>query len=138
MSELTQRTYTKCGSTTNPFPGANLKCKLCVNGRVKELYRKDPSYRAKILARNATRHKTLKQLVDSKKDAPCIDCGNKFPTVCMDFDHLGDKYECIGTMLSRNAPIERLLAEIAKCEVVCSNCHRIRTEVRRQAAKVRA
>ena len=47
----------------------------------------------------------------------------------MDFDHLRDKKFNISN--SMGMPEAALLAEIAKCEVVCSNCHRIRTEKRR-------
>ena len=57
-----------------------------------------------------------------------MDCGNTFPPVCMDFDHRPntDKKFNIGERYA-NAPISVLRAEIAKCDVVCSNCHRIRT-----------
>jgi hypothetical protein len=53
----------------------------------------------------------------------------------MDFDHLGDKEFTISNMknvVSR----ERLEAEIAKCDVVCSNCHRTRTKERRLSANI--
>ena len=56
---------------------------------------------------------------------PCFDCGESDPVV-LEFDHQGEKLFTIGQDLrDRNWP--SLLDEIAKCEVVCANCHRRRT-----------
>lgn len=44
----------------------------------------------------------------------------------MDFDHREDKKFNIA-QLSKIASVEKLKEEIAKCDVVCANCHRIRT-----------
>lgn len=65
-----------------------------------------------------------------KAAASCADCGGSFPPECMDFDHLGDKVDGVATMVSRTKPWEEIEAEIAKCELVCANCHRIRTKRR--------
>ena len=45
----------------------------------------------------------------------------------MDFDHVRGKTAGISRLLQANVSMTRLLAEIAKCDLVCSNCHRIRT-----------
>ena len=61
-----------------------------------------------------------------KKDKPCVDCGFIFPPVCMDFDHIDPKTKFKSpAQLTGNK--KKLLEEITKCELVCSNCHRIRT-----------
>lgn len=67
------------------------------------------------------------------KANPCTDCGNKFPSECMDFDHKpGEvKYNNVGTLVAHHYSKEAIVAEIAKCELVCSNCHRTRTAKRR-------
>lgn len=59
---------------------------------------------------------------------PCADCGGTFDPVCMDFDHrLGEvKLFTIGNSNGARS-VESILGEIAKCDVVCANCHRIRT-----------
>lgn len=68
--------------------------------------------------------------MDALKSVPCMDCGNKFPPECMDFDHVrGEKKFDVGAGTTR--ALQVLLDEIAKCEVVCSNCHRSRTRRRR-------
>ena len=71
------------------------------------------------------RHKARRSLIASYKDVPCADCGVKYPPYVMDFDHRGDKVQGVAGMWSRS--MEVLLAEIAKCDVVCANCHRERT-----------
>ena len=70
-------------------------------------------------------------IVAREKSRPCVDCGVTYPPYVMDFDHVrGEKLKEIGVMRG-TVSTRVLLAEIAKCEVVCSNCHRIRTHRRR-------
>lgn len=66
----------------------------------------------------------------SLKDKPCTDCGKSYPHYVMDFDHLRDKEFGLSTTLNYNWGRERVLSEIAKCELVCANCHRERTHQR--------
>lgn len=59
-----------------------------------------------------------------------MDCGGAFPPYVMQLDHVrGEKLFDIG---SRAANVNRLVEEIAKCEVICANCHAIRSHSRRQ------
>lgn len=51
----------------------------------------------------------------------------------MDFDHVrGEKKYNIGSMVGRGLSPKLIDEEVAKCELVCSNCHRIRTYARMQ------
>lgn len=68
--------------------------------------------------------------LNKQKNRPCTDCGKEYPSCVMDFDHLGDKDFTIASS-KLNLSKETLAAEIAKCEVVCANCHRIRTHILR-------
>ena len=69
----------------------------------------------------------------------CADCNLFFPPVCMDFDHVrGVKVNDVGHLVASGRPIEELTAEIAKCDLVCSNCHRIRTAERHTLRKANA
>lgn len=63
-----------------------------------------------------------------KATSGCVDCGEVDPIV-LEFDHLRDKEFNLAHYAK--ASWERLHAEIAKCEVVCANCHRRRTHSRR-------
>lgn len=75
----------------------------------------------------------LKQWMNDLKSQPCSDCGNYFEKCCMDFDHrIGSikKYN-VATMFAHHYSRELIELEIAKCDLVCANCHRIRTRDRR-------
>jgi hypothetical protein len=61
-----------------------------------------------------------------KSGSPCTDCGVKYPHYVMDFDHLGDKSFNV-SQASHWTSLEAVKKEIAKCELVCANCHRERT-----------
>lgn len=65
------------------------------------------------------------------KDVPCLDCHLRWPKACMEFDHRpGEtKTYSIGRSGAKLA-LAALKTEIAKCDIVCANCHRIRTEIR--------
>ncbi len=63
-----------------------------------------------------------------KAGRPCADCGRIYPHQVMQWDHrpglekLGDINE---DFWGRSR--DEVLAEIAKCDLVCANCHTIRT-----------
>ena len=63
------------------------------------------------------------------KVSKCFDCGERNPIV-LEFDHLGDKFLAVSNMVSRNYGLDSIRAEIAKCDIVCANCHKIRTSER--------
>ena len=62
------------------------------------------------------------------RDVPCEDCGARFDPCAMDFDHRdpATKQHTVTRMVGR-ASTEAILAEVAKCDIVCANCHRVRT-----------
>lgn len=65
-----------------------------------------------------------------KESTPCTDCNNYYPYYVMDFDHvIGEKYFGIANHSGKS--LDDLKEEISKCEIVCANCHRIRTHLRR-------
>lgn len=55
----------------------------------------------------------------------CIKCGENHPG-CLDFHHRdpNDKYMEVTKMVDAKCKEERILAEIAKCDILCANCHR--------------
>ena len=89
---------------------------------------------AQVNKRRARREKT-EQLLAYFVTHPCIDCGERDPLV-LEFDHVGDdkSFEVARAMSDRSW--STILTEIAKCEVVCANCHRRRTYRRRGALRV--
>lgn len=79
------------------------------------------------------REKELRKYLNSLKMVPCKDCGRSFHPVCMDFDHRDprEKKSCVSLMPRGVAQgwikMADFVSEIRKCDVVCSNCHRLRT-----------
>jgi hypothetical protein len=73
-----------------------------------------------------------KAIVNELKARPCMDCGIQYPPYVMEFDHLdySTKIDAVSRLLMHSLP--KVLAEIEKCEIVCSNCHRVRTHSRNQ------
>jgi len=74
----------------------------------------------------------VSQLINSIKSQPCADCGRHYHPLLMDFDHRPGtiKSFTIGAIRWSRGK-QRLLEEIAKCDVVCGLCHRVRTWNRR-------
>jgi len=70
------------------------------------------------------------------RSVPCTDCTETYPPYCMDFDHRdpSQKRHSVMAMVSRTGTAA-ILTEVAKCDVVCANCHRMRTYRRRHAAE---
>lgn len=60
---------------------------------------------------------------------PCADCGDRDLAV-LEFDHVAGKRRHVSWLVHKGAPPARLHEEIARCEVVCANCHRMRTAAR--------
>jgi hypothetical protein len=105
-------------------------CRGCrrIYGRVhysknKELY----------IDRNERAHARLLEFLHSLKRGPCMDCGGTFHPCAMDFDHRDSKEKVsnVSELFSRVSR-RKLLEEVAKCDLVCANCHRVRTWNRRQ------
>lgn len=58
------------------------------------------------------------------KHNPCTDCGRIYPAPAMDFDHINSRSHY---NVAASLGAKRLIKEVAKCQLVCANCHRIRT-----------
>ena len=78
-------------------------------------------YRKKIRDRNREYVRKIKE------SSPCVDCGKHYHYSQMDFDHIDLKKVNIARLANSEASIKTIKSEISKCEIVCSNCHRLRT-----------
>ena len=78
-------------------------------------------------------------IADYKLAKGCTDCGYCAHPSALDFDHLPgtEKLFNIGSNVA-NLTLDRIWAEIDKCEVVCRNCHAIRTDSRRVLVEIEA
>jgi hypothetical protein len=94
------------------------------------LRNKDKVRESSKIAKKKLFHKN-KEYIRKAKDVPCLDCETKYPHYVMDFDHIGEKIASV-TYLAHNKSLKEVIKEIAKCEIVCANCHRVRTYKRGQ------
>lgn len=90
-------------------------------------------YRANRAKRQAKvridRHAQAAWMDSLKEGKPCADCGVIYPPYVMEWHHLPGAEKTLVLADVRRAAHgkKRILAEIAKCELVCANCHRERT-----------
>lgn len=79
------------------------------------------------------RKATIRAFVrDYKVAHGCIDCGERNPLV-LDLDHRDptEKVLAVSDLVNRGVGLETVAAELAKCDVRCANCHRIRIHTQR-------
>ena len=109
-------------------PGNRERSNLRAQTRWREIGSKERAHRRNVAALYRA------WLAQMKSDLGCVDCGER-DARCLDFDHVrGVKTHNIAHMTACSR--ERVLAEIAKCDVRCANCHRKRTAERRIRAAV--
>lgn len=68
------------------------------------------------------------EYIHSFKQNPCTDCGHSYDPCVMDFHHRNsdDKVVRVSRMANERWPYEEIDKEIAKCDLLCANCHRLR------------
>jgi hypothetical protein len=71
----------------------------------------------------------MRALILAAKDRPCVDCGGRWPAIVMEFDHRPEtaKKFNLGDQRARKNGLKVVQEELAKCDVLCPTCHRIRT-----------
>jgi Zn-finger protein len=101
------------------------RCSDCDANHRAELYEDN---KQQFLDNNKRNYKKLREVMDGYKQSPCHDCGESYPTYVMDFHHRDRKTKIakVSAMVYKGS-LKLLLEEIAKCDLVCANCHRERT-----------
>lgn len=95
-------------------------------------YMREVWYPANKARHYATVKKRIRVLLERvrllKLEHGCKDCGYTAHASALDFDHIGDcKTANISRLIKNGYCWEKILVEIKRCEVVCANCHRVRT-----------
>jgi hypothetical protein len=85
-------------------------------------------------ARDARRERAHRHVLAQLENTSCADCGET-DVVVLEFDHVDEKTGEVGALVTSSTRIDLIDLEIAKCEVVCCNCHRRRTYLRRGATR---
>ena len=91
--------------------------------------------RAAEIQRVRRRQTATTEFLRQLREVPCADCGGRFVGHQMDFDHRDPATKRFWLCSGRAALKSRdeILAEAAKCDVVCANCHRLRSRRRHRA-----
>lgn len=85
--------------------------------------------RPKVNTRVKLRRIAIRDFVKlAKHNKPCADCGIIYPAHVLDFDHRqGEKSFILSRASVKGTSLDVVQTEINKCDIVCANCHRIRT-----------
>lgn len=120
------KTCKECGITApaDTFAKRSAMCKICHNMYTRNHYQENKQYYSDKRKRQVD---TVREWIrEYKSNYPCKDCLGMFHYSQMDFDHLRDKEFNLGDK-NKHTSIARVQKEIDKCELVCANCHRLRT-----------
>ena len=109
------------------------RCRTCLAKMKSNWHQDHPKNKLRQKSNRATRKKqNLAYTTAFKEEKGCQDCKRRPPAYVLDFDHITDnKRSNVSQMVSDGCSLEAIIEEIAKCEVICANCHRIRTHERR-------
>lgn len=85
--------------------------------------------RAQEIERVRVRQAATLEFLRQLRRVPCADCGGTFEPYQMDFDHRDPTTKSFDLTTGRAMLMsrDRLLEEVAKCEIVCANCHAVRS-----------
>jgi hypothetical protein len=98
--------------------GKILRCKTCLKQRLenrREVHRVE----------NRTKSRCRKEELVKLRGGKCLDCNGEFPACCFHFDHRSPLEKSFNIVTSM--PMEKVITELEKCDMVCANCHAIRT-----------
>lgn len=84
--------------------------------------------RALMRVRDRDRYTEIRDWLWAMKSCtPCTDCGQMWEPWQMQFDHRDPSQKTANVMSLIRAGMPALEAELAKCDIVCANCHMTRT-----------
>lgn len=105
-------------------------CKICQSRRSREHYQRNADAYKERIARNnqITRGENRRKLLEYLSHEACVDCGLT-DMVALEFDHHDptQKVRDVSTMVQKGFAWTTVLREMSKCDIVCANCHRVRT-----------
>ena len=93
-------------------------CKVCERTYKRSYYDRN---KAEYVLKNKKQWNRLKSIIQENKTC-CVFCGES-EKICLDFHHLNDK-KFLMSQGHKTGSIKKIMEEIAKCIILCSNCHR--------------
>jgi len=106
-------------------------CRECNRERSRRYYAENKEKHREVMAdrRRAVKSRNQQNLCEYLTTHPCVDC-DETNIIMLDFDHTSNDKSFDVSFMIPDHSWEKVLEEIAKCEVVCANCHRLRTATR--------
>jgi hypothetical protein len=120
--------------------GGKYRCSSCLRAKKRELKRNNrvnfrtrnplppPSDPSGQTPKQRARAKAKETVDKLKAGRPCADCGHSYHPVAMDWDHRPGEGKTRDVSQCRT--VTQVMNEVALCDLVCSNCHRVRTHLR--------
>ena len=108
--------------------GLASQCRACKKKYQDAWYRKNKTTHIKNVGKRRKRvaQQNRRRLAKYLSEHPCVDCGHE-DIRALDCDHVrGDKKREVSKLVHEGYSWEIIADEIAKCEIRCANCHRIR------------
>jgi hypothetical protein len=141
---MTSKTCTKCEHTKSKSEfSARSKsrsklqswCKSCLSKHNRDKY-KNGIRREQVKANSARYRKQIEKfLVDFLRNNPCVNCGET-NILTLQFDHITDKRYNVSCLI-RHSSLQLIKNEISKCQVLCANCHSIKTHQENNSWKLK-
>ena len=103
-------------------------CKKCKQAYQRQHYKNNRSHYRKKGAQSKKKAKASAILAVGRflEKNPCVECGES-DIRTLHFDHLRDKERNVSKLIIDGYGIKRIFAEIDKCQVLCANCHSIKS-----------
>lgn len=103
-------------------------CRDCNKKASREYYSRNKEHHQQVVYKAKAKYRKEREdrFWELLEGESCKDCGEEDSRV-LEFDHLENKKANIATMLANGCAWDTIKKEIDKCDVVCANCHRIRT-----------
>lgn len=100
-----------CRTCGHNYPQQHKKCKVC----------------------RKVRREEIATIVKKWKNRRCVHCGIKYHHSAMQCDHVrGDKIYNIADAARLQKSDEDVVAELNKCDIVCANCHSMKSYTERR------
>lgn len=132
ISKMTNSRYSS-RAIKEEMKKCNLVCANC--HRIREYNRAQENNKFKNKNEYRNKHR---EYVNEIKNIPCCDCSKILIPWAMDLDHRrrDTKIMAVSGMVGQGWSLENIKNEIIKCDVICANCHRIRTHIRNDYRKL--
>jgi hypothetical protein len=116
----------KCGNDEHFYLG-QAWCKKCIKAHQQTLafkqQKREYYQRNKARIAEQNERKYLEWFTRWKDGLSCAMCDESFPD-CLDFHHRDPSQKLYAVSQMVGMPARRIRAEIAKCVVLCANCHK--------------